>query len=70
MLLLLEYAWSYGVDKHEGSPTAASAAALQAAHVALLYALWQAPPTTDSAAAADERPLAPTSATTHRAKRD
>ena len=43
-LALLEYAWSYGVDKSEGTPTAASAAALQLAHVGVLYAVWRAPP--------------------------
>ena len=43
---LLEYAWSYGVDKAEGCPTPYSAAALQLAHVVLLGAAWLAPPTT------------------------
>lgn len=40
---LLEYAWSYGLDKSEGTSTAASSAALQAAHAILLYAIWRAP---------------------------
>ena len=43
---LLEFAWSYGVEKTGGTPTALSAAALQAAHLVLLSAIWLAPPTT------------------------
>ena len=45
-LLLLEYAWSYGVEKVEGTPTPHSALALQLAHLILLAALALAPPTT------------------------
>lgn len=45
-LILFEYAWSYGVDKDEGTPTVASALALQLAHLILLAAVALAPPTT------------------------
>ena len=44
-MALLEYAWSYGVDKAEGCPTPHSAVALQLAHALLLGAVWLAPPT-------------------------
>ena len=51
---LLEYAWSYGLDKSEGTSTAASSAALQLAHAILLYAIWRAPsPPVYCAAAAE-----------------
>ena len=40
---LLEYAWSYGLDRAEGTSTPASSAALQLAHAILLYAIWRAP---------------------------
>lgn len=45
--VLLEYAFSYGLDKSEGTSTPASSLSLQIAHAALLYALFKAdaPPT-------------------------
>lgn len=39
---LLEYAWSYGLDKVEGTSTAASSLSLQLAHAILLYAIVRA----------------------------
>ena len=44
---LLEYAWSYGLERVEGTSTPASSACLQIAHGVLLYAVWraEAPPT-------------------------
>mmetsp|Transcript_76512 Transcript_76512/g.203275 ORF Transcript_76512/g.203275 Transcript_76512/m.203275 type:complete len:102 (-) Transcript_76512:382-687(-) len=43
-VVLLEYAWSYGLDKETGSSTPMSAAALQLAHAVVLFAVWAAPP--------------------------
>ena len=40
VFVLLEYAWSYGLDAATGSSTPASSVALQVAHVALLAGLW------------------------------
>ena len=52
---LLEYAFSYGLDRVEGTSTPASSAALLLAHAIILYALCRAePPPTY----ADERPPA------------
>jgi alpha-1,3-mannosyltransferase len=52
---LLEYAFSYGLDRVEGTSTPASSAALLLAHATILYALCRAePPPTY----ADERPPA------------
>ena len=41
---LLEYAYSYGLERVEGTSTPVSSACLQIAHVALLYAVWRAEP--------------------------
>ena len=41
---LLEYAWSYGLDKQEGTSTPLSSGCLQLAHAILLYAIVCAPP--------------------------
>ena len=50
---LLEYAFSYGLDRVEGTSTSGSSAALLLAHALILYALCRAePPPTYS----DERP--------------
>ena len=43
-IALLEYAFSYGLERTEGTSTVASSAALQAAHALLLYAMWTAEP--------------------------
>jgi alpha-1,3-mannosyltransferase len=40
---LLEYAWSYGLDRVEGTSTPLSSAALQLGHALVLFALWRAP---------------------------
>ena len=47
---LLEYAWSYGVDRAEGTPTRLSSVALQLAHAILLFAIWRAPAASSPAA--------------------
>ena len=47
---LLEYAWSYGVDRAEGTPTRLSSVALQLAHAILLFAIWRAPAASSLAA--------------------
>jgi len=41
---LLEYAWSYGLDRVEGTSTPASSLSLQLAHALLLYAIVRAEP--------------------------
>ncbi|KAL1514780.1 hypothetical protein AB1Y20_003866 [Prymnesium parvum] len=41
--VLLEYAWSYGLDRATGSSTAVSSCMLQLAHVLLLIAIWSSP---------------------------
>ena len=43
-LVLLEYAWSYGLDKKEGTSTPLSSACLQVAHAIILYAIWNSDP--------------------------
>jgi alpha-1,3-mannosyltransferase len=41
----LEYAWSFGVDRAEGTPTELSACAHQLAHLVIVAAVWLAPAT-------------------------
>ena len=43
-LCLLEYAYSYGLERVEGTSTPTSAACAQLAHALLLYAIWKARP--------------------------
>ena len=40
LLLMFEYAWSYGLDKIEGTSTFTSSVVLQIAHFSLLLSLW------------------------------
>ena len=54
-LALLEYAWSYGLERVEGTSTPTSSACLQLAHAVLLYALWRAPPPPTYADEEEER---------------
>lgn len=58
IFVLLEYAWSYGLDRSTGSSTPQSALALQLAHVLTVFAVWVAPPVpTTSAPITDGRAL-------------
>ena len=38
------YAWSYGLERVEGTATPLSSACLQLAHATILYAIWRAEP--------------------------
>ena len=44
LLLMFEYAWSYGLDKVEGTSTFLSSLVLQIAHFTLLLSLWFSKP--------------------------
>jgi alpha-1,3-mannosyltransferase len=44
LLLMFEYAWSYGLDKVEGTSTVLSSLVLQIAHLVLLLSLWFSDP--------------------------
>jgi alpha-1,3-mannosyltransferase len=49
------YAWSYGLERVEGTSTVASSACLQIAHAVLLYAIWRAEPPPLHADEADDK---------------